>query len=75
MNRAGQASAASRAAAPDAAPDAADERAASETARQRAYSTSHLTDDRALQMLGRLFEPGLASRFLREVLFPVEGLP
>jgi hypothetical protein len=37
---------------------------------QRDYCVAHLEHDRGLQMLRKLFEPALADRFLREVLFP-----
>lgn len=43
-------------------------------ARQTAYCEAHLHHDRGLQLLRRIFEPTLADRFLREVLFP-ERLP
>lgn len=42
--------------------------------RQAAYCEAHLRHDRGLQLLRRIFEPTLAERFLREVLFP-ERLP
>lgn len=38
--------------------------------RQQAYSSAHLERDRGLLLLRRLFEPALAERFLREILFP-----
>lgn len=37
---------------------------------QRAYCAAHIEHDRGLQMLRKLFDPALADRFLREVLFP-----
>ncbi|HTV24104.1 MAG TPA: hypothetical protein VMG12_35675 [Polyangiaceae bacterium] len=40
--------------------------------RQRAYCAAHRERDRGLLLLRRMFEPSLADRFLREVLFPVE---
>lgn len=40
--------------------------------RQQDYSAAHRERDRGLLLLRRLFEPTLADRFLREVLFPVE---
>lgn len=43
-------------------------------ARHAAYCEAHLHHDRGLQLLRRIFEPALADRFLREVLFP-ERLP
>jgi hypothetical protein len=42
--------------------------------RHAAYCEAHLLHDRGLQLLRRIFEPTLAERFLREVLFP-ERLP
>jgi len=39
-------------------------------ARQQEYCSAHRSEDRGLQLLGRVFDPGLANRFLREVLFP-----
>lgn len=38
--------------------------------RQEAYSAAHRADDRGLLLLRRIFEPTVADRFLREVLFP-----
>jgi hypothetical protein len=37
---------------------------------QRAYCVAHIEHDRGLQMLRKMFDPDLADRFLREVLFP-----
>jgi len=42
--------------------------------RQQAYFAAHRTDDRGLLLLRRIFEPAVAERFLREVLFP-ERIP
>jgi ferredoxin-dependent bilin reductase len=42
--------------------------------RQQAYFDAHRADDRGLLLLRRIFEPGVADRFLREVLFP-ERMP
>jgi hypothetical protein len=42
--------------------------------RQRAYFAAHRADDRGLLLLRRIFEPEVADRFLREVLFP-ERIP
>ena len=38
--------------------------------RQAAYAAAHLDEDRGLQLLTKMFDPMLATRFLREVLFP-----
>jgi hypothetical protein len=38
------------------------------------YSAAHRQDDRGLALLHKMFEPTLAERFLREVLFP-ERIP
>ena len=38
--------------------------------RQQAYFAAHRADDRGLLLLRRIFEPEVADRFLREVLFP-----
>jgi Ferredoxin-dependent bilin reductase len=48
--------------------------AACRSSRQEAYSAAHREHDRGLLLLRRIFEPALADRFLREVLFP-ERLP
>ncbi len=48
--------------------------AAAIEARQRAYCAVHLSEDRGLQLTRKMFDPALADRFLREVLFP-EGEP
>ena len=37
---------------------------------QSRYCAAHRKDDRGLMLLHKLFEPTLAERFLREVLFP-----
>jgi hypothetical protein len=42
--------------------------------RQQAYFAAHRADDRGLLLLRRIFEPEVADRFLREVLFP-ERIP
>ena len=42
--------------------------------RQLAYFAAHRADDRGLLLLRRIFEPEVADRFLREVLFP-ERIP
>lgn len=42
--------------------------------RQQAYFAAHRADDRGLLLLRRIFEPQVADRFLREVLFP-ERIP
>jgi phycocyanobilin:ferredoxin oxidoreductase len=44
------------------------------SAQQTAYCRDHRDHDRGLQLLRRIFEPALADRFLREILFP-ERLP
>jgi hypothetical protein len=49
---------------------AAPERAEHISGRQRAYAAAHRERDRGLLLLRRMFEPALAERFLREVLFP-----
>lgn len=41
--------------------------------RQQAYSAAHRERDRGLLLLRRLFDPALADRLLREVLFPDEA--
>jgi phycocyanobilin:ferredoxin oxidoreductase len=48
--------------------------AAAVAARQAAYAEAHLEEDRGLQLLTRMFDPQLATRFLREVLFPVKDV-
>jgi hypothetical protein len=48
--------------------------AAAVAERQLRYFRVHRERDRGLTLLGRIFEPALAARFLREVLFP-ERLP
>jgi hypothetical protein len=54
---------------------AAPEEAAAEVARrQRAYFAAHRDEDRGLLLLRRIFQPEVADRFLREVLFP-ERIP
>ena len=40
---------------------------------QQSYCLAHRRDDRGLQLLHRMFDPTLAERFLRQVLFP-EGV-
>lgn len=40
------------------------------SSRQRAYSAAHRERDRGLLLLRRMFDPALADRFMREVLFP-----
>jgi len=42
------------------------------TRRQNAYSAAHRERDRGLLLLRRIFEPSLADRFLKRVLFPEE---
>jgi phycocyanobilin:ferredoxin oxidoreductase len=49
-------------------PDAAS--AALVAGRQAAYAAAHLDEDRGLQLLTKMFEPSLATRFLQGVLFP-----
>lgn len=49
-------------------PDAC--RAETTRAAQAAYARAHVTDDRGLNLLGKIFAPELAERFVREVLFP-----
>lgn len=44
------------------------------TQRQQAYFAAHRADDRGLLLLRRIFQPEVADRFLREVLFP-ERIP
>jgi Ferredoxin-dependent bilin reductase len=46
------------------------ERAETISSRQRAYAAAHRERDRGLLLLRRMFEPSLADRFLRDVLFP-----
>jgi hypothetical protein len=46
------------------------ERSARVASRQRAYAAAHRERDRGLLLLRRMFEPSLAERFLREILFP-----
>jgi hypothetical protein len=41
---------------------------------QGRYCAAHRQDDRGLTLLHKMFEPTLAERFLREVLFP-ERIP
>lgn len=37
---------------------------------QAAYAQAHVRDDRGLNLLGKIFAPSLAERFVRKVLFP-----
>jgi hypothetical protein len=46
------------------------ERAERVASRQRAYAAAHRERDRGLLLLRRMFEPSLAERFMREILFP-----
>lgn len=48
--------------------------AATVAERQAAYAAAHLEEDRGLQLLTKMFEPALATRFLEDVLFPTRDV-